>query len=126
MHNWKSAHGISPEQWVNTKFVSIQAPYFYKFHLREIPVSCPKNHRVFQSGHGGGDVGKRLEEDQGIGHIQASDLDVTNTKPLTCKSMVKVLDKEENFCFRPRSYTLWGMLKPMLLEAASEEIELIP
>lgn len=49
-----------------------------------------------------------------------------NSKQATNKSLAKVIDKEERFCFRPYSYTPQGIMKPLLFDGMNEEIGLIP
>lgn len=49
-----------------------------------------------------------------------------NMKPLASKSLVKVLGKEENFCFHPYSYTPRGISKPTLYGEPNQEIKLRP
>lgn len=47
-------------------------------------------------------------------------------EPPTSKSLVKVLDREENFNFRPYSYTPQGMFASSTFEETKEKLTLIP
>lgn len=49
-----------------------------------------------------------------------------NVKPPPSMSLVKVLDKEGKFCFRPYYYTPQDMPNPTLYGVTNEEIELLP
>lgn len=70
-------------------------------HLREsLPIISPKAHGVPRSAHDGGDTNKWLEENKDLGHIQAAGMEVAKSKATCHKSLMKVLDEEENFCFR--------------------------
>lgn len=48
-----------------------------------------------------------------------------NAKSPASKSLAKVLDKEDSFCFRLNSSTPGGMSKPTLFMEANEEIKLL-
>lgn len=49
-----------------------------------------------------------------------------NTKQASNKSLVKLIDKEEGFCFSPCSYTLPDITNPMLFDEVGEETGLVP
>lgn len=49
-----------------------------------------------------------------------------NIKQALNKSLTKVIDKEEAFCFSPYSYTPKGIMKAQLFGELNEEVILVP
>lgn len=125
MHNRAGMNGL-PERWVDimpSRKQSLASLQVYSWE-RFLSIAT-KTNRVSHDGLGRGDANGRSEENKDIKMYKPRALRWLNTKPLARKSLLKVLDKEENFCFSPYSYTLRGMYKLTLFEKFNEEIELL-
>lgn len=61
----------------------------------QLIITCPQ----ISPGEGS-DTGRRLEEDECLAHVQAQAWRWLNAKPPASKSIIKLVDKEESFCFR--------------------------
>lgn len=73
--------------------------------MEQFSVVAPKTDGVPRGGGQGGNVFRWLEEDETICTYKPRAWRWLNTKQASNKSMEKVIDKAEAFCFRPYSYT---------------------
>lgn len=63
---------------------------------------------------------------QDLEHLQASSMEMAQCKQATNRSLAKVIDEDEYFCFIRYLYTPSGIASSMLFNEINEEIGLIP
>lgn len=104
---------------------AVHAPsLLQKFSLESFPIITP-NCVISHSDHKGDDISGWLRKDEITGHVQAFGMEVAKPKATFQLFLMKMLDKEENFCIRPYFYTPRRIFTPSTIGEAKEEIKFV-
>lgn len=103
----------------------VDSCFIQMFFWERFSVIAPKPDGVSGCCDGGGGIPIRLQRDETI--YKPRVWRWFNGKQPSNKSLVNVIDKEETSHFKkPYSYTLGGIMKPLLFGKMNEEVSLIP